>query len=198
MAMTMTILTQIKLVDFGPCNPVAVIRRMPQELAAETGLMLETGCDDLDHYEAMALQTSNGIRFVLMRHRGYPDGMTDIRADHMDSRVPWPHLETVLAVLGLASSDVEWISCEPSETIPDNAGYRVVVPLDPKSARFVASACREAAKRESDDPADWNDNYLYDLIAERFEQAEAALYPGLNRILPGVARLGPVDDTQSD
>lgn len=94
-----------------PGDPIAVLRREPEDLGKALRLKFREGHDDLDRLRIARIRTANGRRFSLVRHLHAPQPGTEIVAAAASSDV-WADITAVLERLNLTEKDLAW--CHPA------------------------------------------------------------------------------------
>jgi hypothetical protein len=100
----------------GYGEAMAVLDLDLQALAGRHGFVLYEGTDNLDDYQAVALQLPSGRRVGLLRHAGAPSGESEMYADAHDD--PDSATRELLDALELPSGTCRWLR----QSVPASAG----------------------------------------------------------------------------
>lgn len=98
---------QVDRATVNPGDPIAVLRREPEDFAKALRLRFRSGNDDLDFLRLARIRTADGRIFELVRHRNAPNAGTEVVAASASDN-PWRDILAVLHRLKLTRQDLAW------------------------------------------------------------------------------------------
>jgi hypothetical protein len=103
----------------GRSKTIAVLRWPPEEIADQAGVTFETGIDDLDYWQALAIETGSVGQLWLWRYLRNPFPGTEVLADL--SVTVRDALAATLATLRISASDFTWTAALDGDTESDES-----------------------------------------------------------------------------
>ena len=98
---------RVKSTTVHPGDPIAVLRREPEDFTKSLRLTFRSSHDDLDWLRLARIRTANGRTFALVRHRHAPRPGTEVVAASLSTDL-WADIVAVLRRLKLTEEDLAW------------------------------------------------------------------------------------------